>query len=246
MSIITELQGRKAYMSHIDGNRLSDAGKLEQADAKYRSALENYAKAAADKGCKTTYLTAYSVLLMRYRRFEEAMELLRRADKKPMNKQEKLNLRVNYAICQWKTGRLDAAIELMRSVFADLKNSIVYGALGYMLIEKGGQTGDYAEALAFNREALDYDDEDPVVLDNLGQLHLRMGEEDKALEYFEQAHERKPRQVDTLYYLALLYSRREKAEEAKELLETALRGNFSALCTTTREMAQELYDSLDK
>jgi len=244
MSILSELKGRKAYMDHVDGNRLSDAGKVEQAAAKYQAALENYAKAAEDKACKSNYLTAYSVLLMRYRRFEEAMEILRRADKMPMGKQDKLNLRVNYAICQWKTGRLDAGIELMKSVFNDLKNSVVYGSLGYMLIEKATQTGDFTEALAFNQEAYDYDDEDAVVLDNLGQLYLRMGDKEKALGYFERAHEEKPKQVDTLYYLARLYSEQGKTAEAKELLETALRGNFSALCTTTREMSQELYDSL--
>ena len=244
MSILTEFRGRKAYMAHVEGNRLSDAGKVEQADAKYRVALENYAKAAQDKSCKSNYLTAYSVLLMRYRRFPEAMEILRRADRMPMVKQDKLNLRVNYAICQWKTGRLDDAIELMKSVFHDLKNSIVYGSLGYMLIEKASQTGDFTEAVAFNQEAYEYDDEDAVVLDNLGQMHLRMGDKEKAVSFFERAHEEKPKQVDTLYYLAKLYAEQGRTEDAEDLLETALRGNFSALCTTTREMAQELYDSI--
>ncbi len=244
MSILTEFKGRKAYMDHVEGNRLSDAGKLEQADAKYRAALENYAKAAADQSCKSNYLAAYSVLLMRYRRFDEAMEILRRADKMRMGKQDKLNLRINYSICQWKTGRLDAAIELMKSVFNDLKNSVVYGSLGYMLIEKATQTGDFSEAQAFNQEAYEYDDEDAVVLDNLGQMYLRMGDKAKALEYFERAHEEKPKQVDTLYYLSKLYVEQGKKDEARSLLETALRGNFSALCTTTREMAQELYDSI--
>ena len=50
--------------------------------------------------------------------------------------------------------------------------------------------------------------------------------------------------MDTLYYLSKLYVEQGKKDEARSLLETALRGNFSALCTTTREMAQELYDSI--
>lgn len=244
MSIMSNLQGRTAYMNHIDGNRLSEEGKVEAADAKYQKALECYAKCIAGGNPKPAYLMAYSVLLMRYRRFEEAKEMLRKADKMPISKDEKRKLRINYAICEWKMNRLDEAIELMRSVYLDLKNSIVYGSLGYMLIEKAVQTGDFSDAIAFNQEAYEYDEDDAVVLDNMGQMYLRMGEKEKALGYFENAHRIKPKQVDTLYYLAMLYSESGKTAEAKELLDTALRGNFSALCTTSREMAQKLRDSL--
>lgn len=245
MSLINNFIARKAYMRHVEGNQLSDKGEVEKAKAKYAEALEAYAKVTADPKCQHVYLEAYSVLLMRYHRFEEAMDLLRRADKNKMPKMDKLKLRINFAICQWKTGKLDQAIELMESVFNDLKNSLVYGSLGYMYIEKAVQTGDFAKAVEFNQAAYEYDEDDAVVLDNMGQLYLNMGEVDKALDYFERAHERKPKQVDTLYYLAKIYSGRGKTEEAKQLLDTALTGNYSALATTTREMAQELRASLN-
>ena len=77
MSISGWLHGRKAYLDHINGNKLSGEEKVKEADAKYRSALANYAKAAADKNCAPMYLEAYSVLLMRFQRFDEAMELIR-------------------------------------------------------------------------------------------------------------------------------------------------------------------------
>lgn len=240
MSLRSSLSGRKAYMRHVEGNQLSEKGEREKADAKYQEALAAYKKCVEDPNCKHVYLEAYSVLLMRYRRFDEAMALLRRADKNAMPKQDKLKLRINYAVCQWKTGKLDQAIELLESVFNDLKNSVVYGSLGYMYIEKGKQTGDYTKAIEFNQAAYDYDEDDAVVLDNMGQLYLNMGDEEKALGYFENAHELKPGQVDTLYYLAKIYHSRGRDNEAKELLDTALKGNYSALATTTREMAQEL------
>jgi len=244
MSLMNTFNARKAYMLHVEGNQLSDKGELEKANAKYEEALGLYAKVTADPKCKHVYLEAYSVLLMRYSRFEEAMALLRRADKNAMSKQDKLKLRVNFAVCQWKVGKLDQAIELMESVFNDLKNSLVYGSLGYMYIEKAVQTGDFAKAIEFNEAAMEYDEDDAVVLDNMGQMYLNMGDEDKALSYFEKAHERKPKQVDTLYYLAKIYSGRGKVEEAKALLDTALKGNYSALATTSREMAQKLRASL--
>ena len=78
----------------------------------------------------------------------------------------------------------------------------------------------------------------------MGQLHLAMGDQEKALEYFTKAHERKPSQVDTLYYLAKLAIERGEKAAAREYLESALTGNYSALCTTTREQAQELLSSI--
>ena len=145
--------------------------------------------------------------------------------------------------------RLHAVLlcELLQQLRISLRNGpngTVYGSLGYVLIEKARQTGDYTEALAFNMEALDYDEDDAVILDNLGQLHLSMGDKEKALEYFTRAHDIKPKQVDTLYYLALLALDRGEADAAREYLADALSGNYSALCTTTREQAQQLLDSI--
>jgi methionyl-tRNA formyltransferase len=67
---------------------------------------------------------------------------------------------------------------------------------------------------------------------------------EKALEYFTKAHEIKPSQVDTLYYLATLAIERGDREKAREYLEKTLTGNYSSLCTTTREQAQSLLDTL--
>ncbi|MBO4367232.1 MAG: tetratricopeptide repeat protein [Clostridia bacterium] len=244
MSISGWLHGRKAYLDHINGNKLSGEEKVKEADAKYRSALANYAKAAADKNCAPMYLEAYSVLLMRFQRFDEAMELIRRADKITRQKADKQKLRVNYSICLWKKGKLDQAIELMKSVFQDRKMGTIYGSLGYMLIEKAEQTGDFTEAEAFNKEAMTYDDEDAVILDNMGQMYLRMGRPEEALPFFEKAHKFNPKQVDTLYYLGKLYHEAGRDEEAKEILDHAVIGNYSALCTTTREMAVSLRESI--
>ena len=113
------------------------------------------------------------------------------------------------------------------------------------VIEQGERDRDFAKALAFNTEALDYDDEDAVVLDNMGQLHLRMGERAKAKEFFEKAHEAKPAQVDTLYYLAKLAGEDGERDKALSYLDTALSGNFSALSTISREQAQALKDELE-
>lgn len=243
--MMSELTARKAYKAHVTGNQYSEKGKSEEAKAEHNKALELY-KQAIDAGVKKPiYLMAYGVLLLRFRRYEEAKALFLQAEKsREITKEERAQLRINFAICQWKLGNLDSAIEQLKISKNNSVNGTIYGSLGYILIEKARQTGDFSEALAMNMEALEYDDEDAVILDNLGQLHLFMGEKEKALEYFTKAHEIKPAQVDTLYYLAKLASERGENDKAREYLNTALAGNYSALATTTREQAQELLDSI--
>ena len=51
------------------------------------------------------------------------------------------------------------------------------------------ESGDLEKALAYNTEALEYDDEDPIVLDNMAQTYYRLAnDKEKALEYFKKAH----------------------------------------------------------
>jgi tetratricopeptide (TPR) repeat protein len=103
--------------------------------------------------------------------------------------------------------------------------------LGYLLIEKG----DLKEALEFNLEALDYDDEDPVILDNLGQTYYRMGNIDEARKYFLKAESLKEDQAVTLYHLGCIYQQEGDYETAKEKLLKALDCNIGTLTTINRE-----------
>lgn len=245
MSLMAGLKGRKAYMAHAQGNRLLDAGQHALARQKHEEALKLYEE-ALNAGCDVPkYYMGYGILLLRERQFERAREIFLKADKLPkISKEDKHQLRLNYGICQWKLGNLDKAIDLMKSVAQNGKNGTIYGSLGFMLIQKAEQTGDYAEAIAFNEEALDYDDEDAVVLDNMGQLYYRMGDHAKAMGYFKRAHEIKPKQVDTLYYLSKLYQENGDEQTARKLIDRALAGNFTALCTVTREQAKAQRETL--
>ena len=242
-----EALGRKAYGIHVAGNRLYDQDKTAEARAKHDEALALYEKAMKAGCTRVSVIMAYGVLLLRFGRFEEAKALFLKAETTPgITKPEKLQLRINFAICQWKLGQLDSAISQLKIAIGEGETGMLYGSLGYILIEKAIKTGDFTEAIAFNEKALDYDDEDGVILDNMGQLNLAMGNREKALEFFTKAHEAKPHQVDTLYYLARLAAEDGDRDKALEYLESALDGNYSALCTTTRAQAQALKAELEK
>ena len=115
-------------------------------------------------------------------------------------------------------------------------NGLVYGALGFLYI----QAGDAEKALAFNREALEYDDEDPVVLDNLGQTYYRLlNDPETARTYFEKALEYKENQIDTLYFLSRYDLAEGRTEAAAAKLEKAAEGRFSPLNYVTKAQIEE-------
>lgn len=241
MSFKANWDGKSAYRLHVTANRLYDAKQYGEAQAKFDQALSLY-ESAVKAGCaQPRILMAYGVLLLKQRKFDEAHDIMLKTEKLPgMTADDKRQLRLNFAVCQWKLGKLDSAIELMKRVAEDGKNSMIYGSLGYMLIEKARQTGDFDEAIAFNQEAYEYDEDDAITLDNLGQLALSMGDREKARAHFLRAIEKKPAQVDTLYYLAILDSEDGRKDEARAYLKRALDCPYSALCTTSRAEAEAL------
>lgn len=87
---------------------------------------------------------------------------------------------------------------------------------------------DKAEKLL--KDSLEYDDEDPVCLDNMGQFLYRVkGDKAAAKEWFVKAHEEKPGQIDSLWFLSRYDLDNGDRAAAIEKLETALEGRFSPL-----------------
>lgn len=100
---------------------------------------------------------------------------------------------------------------------------------------------------AFIQESVDYDDEDPVCLDNLGQAYYRVtGERDKAKEWFEKAHAEKNSQIDTLWFLSRYDLEAGDKAAAIAKLEKALDGRFSPLNFCTKDMVREEVERLKK
>ena len=244
-SIKTRLAGRRAYTRHVQGNQLIEKGELEEGRKKHLEALELYEQALQTGHCETQVLMAYAVLLMRFDQCEKAKQILLECEKrKDLDAKSRKQLRVDFAVCQWKLGDLDKAIENMEMAASSGKTSAIYGTLGYFYIEKGRLSGDFTRAIEFNNEAMQYDEEDAAILDNMGQLHYFMGDPDKAYEYFSRAYAAKPSQVATLYYIAKINLERKNYEKAQAFIDRCVEGNFSALATITREQAKALQDEI--
>ena len=246
MGFLTNIKANKAYRLHAKGD-------LEAARAGYEQA---YAEGLSDP--KT--LIAYALLLLRTGGYERAVEVLRRAEKAPgVTADQRVQIISHFAVAIWKLGRLDRAIELLQELFRKNKTGTLYGTLGYLLIDKaermtpGGDppitAGDIRaakdEAIAFNLEAVDYDEDDPVCLDNLAQAYYRLlGDKDAARPYFERALQNKPGAIDTNYFLAQYDAEQEKAADAIAKLETAAKGRFSPMNYATPEMVRAQLEKL--
>ncbi len=104
-----------------------------------------------------------------------------------------------------------------------------------MTLEEQWEAGRQ-KTLKFNQEAVEYDDVDPVSLDNLGQTWYRVMEDrEAAREFFEKAHRIKPEQIDTLYFLSRYDLENGDRAAALEKLEKAAEGRFSPLNYCTRD-----------
>ncbi|MEG0741288.1 MAG: tetratricopeptide repeat protein [Clostridia bacterium] len=193
-------------------------------------------KEAMDEGLKDArYLLSYSILLIRAGKFEDARTLLVKMQKYPMNDESRRQLFVNYASVVYKMGELDKGIELLERLHQKQQSGLVYETLGYLYVE----AGDYEKALAYNTAACEYDDEDSIVLDNLGQTYYRLGgDKVKAKAYFEKALAVKATQIDTLYFLSQYDIEAGDKDAAREKLEVALKGRFSPLNYATKAMVE--------
>lgn len=226
-------------MGFMDGFRVRKALMLHQkGDLEAAKAL--YAQLYASGYITAAYILPYSVLLLREggeENYRKVKEMLRKAEKaSDMNAERRQQLLMNYAVAQYKLGELDKGIHLLEESHRKSPCGLTYGALGFLYIE----AGDAEKALAYNLEALDYDDEDPVTLDNLAQTYYRLlGDKETAKKYFEKALEIKDSQIDTLYFLAQYDLEAGNKQAAAEKLQKALEGRFSPLNYAKREMIEK-------
>ena len=238
-SIKADRIGTKAYRTHVNAMQQRKDGKYAQSEAGLAAALAGYEEAYQLGLRKVKILHAHALLLMRKGEFERGRELLLEASKRPeATSDDKHSLRIEYALCQWKMGRLDKGVETARTAFAEKKEGSSYVTLGMLLVEQAQQSGNFDEALKFNLEALDYDDEDPAILDNLGQIHLALakkGGEDAAQhraaakDFFRRAHDEKADQVSSNYYYAKMLHEDGEDDQARRILRATREIPLTAL-----------------
>lgn len=216
----------------------------KQAKGDIQGAMQLYKEAVSEGLNDPRYLLSYSVLLLRDGQYQAARDLLVKTQKAPgLSDEQRSTLFVNYAVCVYKQGEIQKGIDVLERQHQKQPCGLLYDTLGYLYVE----AGDFDKAVAFNTEAMEYDDEDPISLDNLGQAYFRLaGDKEKAKEYFEKALALRPAQIDTLYFLAQYDLDAGDRTAAREKLESALAGRVSPLNYATHERVEELLKKISE
>ena len=252
--------GTKAYRLHASAMQLRRSHKYEESEAKLSEAMKLYEEAYSLGFRKANALDGYAILLMRRGNFERAREIMLECSKdKSMSPDDRFTLRIDFAICQWKMGKLDKAIETLNNAAQYKKNGTLYTTLGMLLVEQARKTDSFDSALQLNQEAYEYDDEDAGVLDNMGQLELLMADKargdgddgqagehrGKAMEYFQKAYELKPDQISSTYYLARMYHENGMDDKASQLIDEILKIPFYAIMQVGKDEVIALQKELN-
>jgi len=129
--------------------------------------------------------------------------------------EEKYLAKSHHALVLMKTGREQEALEELLEIFPNYKNSTIYGSIGYLYIV----LGDIKKAEEFNLEAIEYNSDDAVILDNMVQLYNLKGDRETAFSYAEKVMKKNPSFIEAYYNAALAAKAAGKAELAREYLE---------------------------
>ena len=214
---------------------------IEYGKGNLHNSIKWFSKAANVKNAKADVLVNYGFVLLKAGRFDESKQILTKAMSKSITQDAKNFAKSNLALVVWRTGDLDKAIEMLKEVIAEYKNTAVYGSLGYLLIEKG----DLDEALKWNLEAYEYNSDNAIIQDNLAHLYHLRGEMDNADELFEKLMKNQPSFPEAYYDYALYLEDINKAEDARQMYEKSLSCTFSFNNTITKEQVQKALDNLN-
>lgn len=204
-------------------------------------ALKWYGKAAKVSSCRPRTIISYSYLLLIEERIKEAEEALHLVKNDALDPREKINYFTTKALIEWKDGNLDGAIKILEDANLELKALMIYESLGYLLL----LSKDYEKALKFNLEAFEYDSNDEIIIDNLAESYYFLGQYDKSKEIYENLTQRNLTFSEPYYYLASIYIKEEKIDQAKELLELALKCPQGFLTAIHKEDIESLLNSID-
>jgi tetratricopeptide (TPR) repeat protein len=210
-------------LTQLKIRKLFDARKYEEALALYRKATQ--------KGPDARDRLSISRLCLKLGRWDEAEEELRKIDRNKLSSLEVLQARINLILAKWKKGDLDDAIRRAEALYAEEKVTLTYATLGYLYIERALAKKDWKKAIAFNKEAMDYNGSNGEIQDNYAQALLESGDWEGALAAYEAMAKQKvpPTFGEWRYHFGQALAKAGRLDEALEQMRLALARGYSAL-----------------
>ena len=186
-------------------------------------------------------LELYAFYLLREGKVEKSEEIYQRLLKSGLKPELRLKIRSEYAVLLTKTGRVKEAIEELEEITVHYTNTTTYGSLGYCYL----LGNSVRKAKNYNEEAYDYNSDDPVILDNMTQLYIKLGDYQKAKKYADELLEKKPYFVEAYYDSAYIYFMLGDTKRAKELIEDAKCCRITFMSTVKDAEIEELEKAIN-
>ncbi len=181
----------------------------------------------------------YAYLLIRDGVLEKSEQLIVKTlfvDKEKLTDEHVSGAHINLSIIKWKSGDLHGAIEEIEEVYeSGYRSTVMYGTLGtYYLLN-----GQYAKALEFNKEALEFNSTDKIIRDNLAYNYFLCGNIGTAAQMYEELTDENPSFIEPYYNYGLVLEAEGDYEGAMDFYEKALTIEVKFLSTVTHEAVKE-------
>ena len=226
---------RRASMHYGVARRCFDTGDME-------TARMRIAKAVAAEPDNSILRASCGFMYLKMGSPVDAERMLNVALSVAKTPVEKYNAQTITALLLWKKGQLDDAIALLESVMEHYKTTTTYSTMGFFMVARG----DVYKALAFNREAYEFNANNPVILDNYGSALLMAGQLEEALKIYEALMPKKPTFPDAYFNHGKLLEALGRNEDALAMYNTAASRKFWYTSTITREEVDERLVELEE
>ena len=222
----------------INGNRAFAAGNYEASKAWYKKAYDTHRS-------KVRTRITYSAILLRTGDNDEAETVLNAIIRAKGAKPDvKNHAKQQRCMVYCKQGRMDEAMEEAMELFENgYKNTAMYGMIGYFKLLRGD---DIDETTKFCEEALEYNDDDRDIMDNLSICYYKKGEYEKAKELSDKIIESNPTFVEAYFHGAQIAEKLGNYKTALEYLDKIPECTRSFMTTVSEDEIAALRGGVEK
>ena len=207
----------------------------------YSNALENYRDAALSKYCNGPIISNYLICELKYGKPSIAREYIdENLISKNIKSNEKLNLEVTKAIVLWKTNSQEEAINLLKHLIENNKNTYIYETLTSLLLA----SGKFNEAKKYISEAMEFNSDNNIIKSNYAELCFKFEQFDKAEKTFDYLINENVKFIEPYYDSALLERKKGNCDKAFELLRIAESFNESLVSLITHKDIEQALNSV--
>jgi len=196
---------------------------------------------AEKRGMNIGQMEAYAYYLMREGYVEKSEAIYNKLLAQNVKPDLRCKLRADLAVLMMKTGRIDEAIDELEEITLNYTNTTTYGTLGYLYLLKNNRR----KAEEYNKEAYDYNSDDPVILDNMIQLYIKMGRYEQAKTYGDKLVAKKPYFIEAYYDTAFVYLKLGDFEKAEEILDMGKDCRITFMSTVKEDEVEALRKALE-